>query len=408
MKTEEREEFFETLERKQKERVDWDLKNTQKILKRLHNPEKRLKTIHIAGTNGKGSTAAFINQILITAGYKTGFYTSPHIIRRNERIKINNKEITDEELNKQTHKIKEIMKEEKITTLSFFEALTGIALSYFSEKETEIIILEAGLGGELDATNVCKSTISAITSIAKDHTKQLGNTIEQITKAKAGIIKEKQTCIVPETLNKISKKNIKKRCEEKKTVYKEAKKTEYKISLEGEFQKSNAGIAVAIAKELREKEGINITDEHIKEALQKTLWIGRLSWLTENIIIDAAHNLEAIKAVAPQLKDIQKKFGGTTLVFGACEDKNIEDMLNILIKELKPQLKEIILTEATTSRAESVEKLEKIITEKKDIIITKIRDHKKLWKILQQKQENELCIVTGSIYLLGDIIKAKE
>jgi dihydrofolate synthase / folylpolyglutamate synthase len=410
MKTKEREEFFKKTTETQKGREFWDLKNTNIILEALGNPEKELKIIHVAGTNGKGSTTAFINEIFTTAKYRTGMYTSPHLIRINERIKINNKEINDSELNKYTEKIKAIIEEKQITTASFFEIMTCIAFQYFTDQKAEWVVLETGMGGELDATNICESKVSIITSIAREHTSKLGNTIEGITKAKAGIIKQKQICIISEALPEESKEIIKEKCKEKETVYKEAKRTrrEEILGLKGDFQQQNAGIAVALVEELKQKYQLRITKAQIKEALQKTEWKGRMQWIKKNIVIDSAHNPQAIEAIIPEVQNIQKAFKKTTIIFAACKEKENKKMLNHLIKELKPQLKEIILTEANTKRAESIEELEKVITEKKDITITKIKDHKKLWKILQQKQDDEFCLITGSIYLMGDIIKAKE
>ena len=202
------------------------LKQIELALEKLGNFHKKLKIIHITGTNGKGSAAAMISTILEKAGYKVGLYTSPHLVRYNERLQINNKEITDEELMEYIKKIKNIKVE-----LSFFEFTTAMALLYFYEKKADYVVLEVGLGGTYDATNVCDADYAVITDICLDHTNVLGKTIQEIAKDKCGIIKEKTKTI---TNKQNSGLDVIKECAKDLII---AEKYEDEIGLKGEFQK---------------------------------------------------------------------------------------------------------------------------------------------------------------------------
>ena len=167
----------------------FDLRNMKAFLKAAGNPEKELKIVHIAGTNGKGSVCAMMSSVLKEAGYSVGMYTSPHLIRLNERIQLNGKNISNKDLDRLSGNIEAIQKREDIT-LTFFETLTAVALLYFREKKADYVVLETGMGGRLDATNAVKPILAVITNISKDHRDVLGRTIQKITIEKAGIIKK--------------------------------------------------------------------------------------------------------------------------------------------------------------------------------------------------------------------------
>ena len=410
--------YLKKIIEQQKLRKTWDLETTKQLLKKLENPQLQYPIIHITGTNGKGSTVAFLNQILREAGYQVGMYTSPHFIKKNERIRVNNAIITDEILNEMLSKIKAQAEQDNLN-LSFFEAMTISAFLFFAKENVDIAILEVGMGGVLDATNACESIITTITSIAKEHTAHLGTTLKEIAENKAGIIKEKQICVIPhEGIPEEAKKVIAKRAEENNTkiIVANPISKELKLKLRGDFQKQNAGIAKTIAVCLREK-GFKITDENIVTGMQNTIWHGRLEWLTSNILIDAAHNPHAIEAILPELKTIQQqqqqqqqyKFKKTTLVLGFLEDKDYEDMLSILLK-LQPT--EIILTEPASERACPTEKLVSILqsnkNKNKNLKYFIEKNQKELWNILKKKPKEELIIVTGSMYVIGEMMKYQE
>lgn len=390
--------LIEQLYQQQKMLRYWDLENMRSLLSRLGNPQKILECVHITGTNGKGSTVAFLQHILVAAGYNVGVYTSPHLVNINERIKINKTMITDGELNSYINKIEQQIKKQS-GMFSFFEMITAVAFSYFADKNVDIAIIETGLGGKLDATNVCSSVITAITSIAIEHTFHLGDTIKEIAENKAGIIKESKICVIPEQgVPAEAKTVIERKCREQKTVLVIAKKTNLPVSLIGEFQQYNAGIAVEIAKQLKKK-GYNITRSAIAEGLQTTVWSGRLEWLAGNILIDAAHNPHAMEAIVPELKRIKQRFAKTTIIFGVLADKDYALMITILLKAIENR-DSLIITEPLSDRACSIAALSEIL-DRQQQTYQRETNMSKLWNIVQQKQKDELCIILGSIYLIG-------
>ncbi|NQV00039.1 MAG: bifunctional folylpolyglutamate synthase/dihydrofolate synthase, partial [Parcubacteria group bacterium] len=229
---------IEFLYKLQGKKYNLDLKLIKSLLKKLGNPEKDLKVIHVAGTNGKGSTCAILSSILQQAGYKVGMYTSPHLTKFNERIKINNKDITNKDILKYFNKILPYYSKE-----TFFEFTTALAFLYFKEKNIDFLVLEVGLGGRLDATNIITPLVSVITNISLEHEQYLGKDIKKIAYEKAGIIKNNIPCVTgasKEALNTI-KKIAKKRNSKLYIVKKDGKNL--KLNLNGEFQRHNALIA---------------------------------------------------------------------------------------------------------------------------------------------------------------------
>lgn len=275
------------------------------LLRELHDPQDNFPSIHIAGTNGKGSTCAMIASILRESGFKVGLYTSPHLIDYTERFKVNGKDISKDKFVKYCADIKKIVsaypkKKEKPTE---FEILTAVAFKYFSDEKVDIAVIETGLGGRLDSTNVIRPEVCAIINIDLDHTEILGKNINSIAKEKAGIIKEDVAVVVPSSLNKTALKVIRSVCKEKNSHLIIAPKAPGKYSkfirLKGSFQKENAGAALGLIKELRSK-GFKITDKNIKNGFRKTDWPARFQIVSKNplVIVDAAHNPAGIKALA--------------------------------------------------------------------------------------------------------------
>ena len=294
------------------------LEHTIDLLKRIENPQNDFKSIHIAGTNGKGSTCSMISSILLNAGYKVGLYSSPHLVSFNERIKVNNQSITNAEIALFIEKTKKDIDQLQST---FFEVTTAMAFDYFAKRNVDIAIIETGLGGRLDATNVLKPIITGITSISLDHRNLLGNNILNIAKEKGGIIKNKTPLVLYPNQGKIKSVllNIAKKLNAEiieidqptKVFYNEKgtffchKNYDYNTPLIGEFQAINAIMAITIIKLF----DINISEQIIQNGLSCTKWPGRFQRMTKDLPIyyDVAHNVDSIKLITKYIKSIYKE-----------------------------------------------------------------------------------------------------
>ena len=294
------------------------LEHTIDLLKRIENPQNDFKSIHIAGTNGKGSTCSMISSILLNAGYKVGLYSSPHLVSFNERIKVNNQSITNAEIALFIEKTKKDIDQLQST---FFEVTTAMAFDYFAKRNVDIAIIETGLGGRLDATNVLKPIITGITSISLDHRNLLGNNILNIAKEKGGIIKNKTPLVLYPNQGRIKSVllNIAKKLNAEiieidqptKVFYNEKgtffchKNYHYNTPLIGEFQAINAIMAITIIK-LFDK---NISEQIVQNGLSLTKWPGRFQRMTKDLPIyyDVAHNVDSIKLITKYLKIIYKE-----------------------------------------------------------------------------------------------------
>ncbi len=333
-----------------------DLSNTLKLCKLLENPEKKFKSIHVAGTNGKGSSSHMIASVLQEAGYKTGLYTSPHLRDFRERIRINGKMIDE---NYVTQFIDRYKKEFETIGLSFFEMTVGMAFKYFEEKKVDIAILETGMGGRLDSTNVSMPEVSLITNIGLDHTQFLGNTLEEIAEEKAGIIKKNTPVIISQTQKKV-KHIFQKHADEKnaniyfadaiiktKILSKEKNYLHCKLStdegnfqldlpLKGKYQVQNLQGALATMLILR-THGWKIDNSAIADGIKKTVTntglTGRWQTLSDNphIICDTGHNEDGIEVILQQLKE--ENYQKLHFVLGMVNDKNIDKILNMLPKD---------------------------------------------------------------------------
>lgn len=367
------------------------LKNIKILLKKLGNPEKSLKVIHVAGTNGKGSVCAMLSSILKEAGYKAGMYTSPHLKDFRERFLINDKKISKEDFVKYFKKVKPF-----ITTQTFFEVITTMAFLYFKTKKVDFLVCEVGLGGRLDATNVVRPIISVITNIGLEHQEYLGKTIERIAYEKAGIIKNKIPLV---TGAKGPALNVIKKIAKKKNtkVYQDGKPIKgFPLKLKGDFQLVNASLAIEAIKVLNQYHNLKINKKIIKKGLLKTAWPGRLEFISKNVLVDCAHNLDAIKALKKELKGIKKDYKKLYLIIGILKDKDYKNML----KELTPLAQKVILVKARIPRALEPETLAKQI--KNPIIIKNPK--KALIYAKKIAKKNELIVVTGSIYVVGEVI----
>ena len=312
-----------------------DIGNIVSATKHLTNPHTQFKSIHIAGTNGKGSTAHMLSSILQESGVKVGLYTSPHLKDFRERIKINGEMIAQKE-------VMNFVKENKIffeeMELSFFEFTVAMAFDYFAKQKVDIAIIETGLGGRLDSTNIINPDLAIITNISLDHTNLLGDTIEKIAKEKAGIIKKGTPVIIGRRQKKTTSifKNIAKE-KNANLIYAHLQKS-YVSDLKGDYQKENINTVITAIKQLQ-KQGWAITKDNIEHGLLKTVantqLLGRWQNLSKNpqIICDTAHNEDGIKEIAKQLGYL--KYNQLHIVFGTVDDKNLDTILSYLPKVAK-------------------------------------------------------------------------
>ena len=325
------------------------LERISELCERLGNPQKKLKFIHVAGTNGKGSTSAMLDSVLRKAGYKTGLYTSPYIRVFNERMRIDGENISNGELAELTEYIKPIA-DQMTDSPTEFELITALAFEYFARNNCDVVVLEAGMGGRLDSTNIIDtSVLSIITGIALDHTAFLGDTVEKIAAEKAGIIKENTPILyggVDESakaviMAKATEMNAQFECVDygklkvkdlalSGSIFDFDKFRDLKINLLGSYQPRNAAIVVSGVEILR-KNGFEISDEAMREGLLRAKWQGRFEILSHNplIIFDGAHNPQGIEAAVESIK-LYFKQEKVCIVTGVLRDKDYTHIAKML------------------------------------------------------------------------------
>jgi len=397
--------------------IIFGLDNIKAILNAIGNPHEGLHFIHIAGTNGKGSVAAMLSSILKDAGYKVGKYTSPHLIRFNERIVVDDKEISDNEIYEIVDYIRDRIEGQNIDKVfSYFDFTTAMAFEYFYRKKVDIAAIEVGLGGRLDSTNVITPLVCIITNIEKDHVDYLGSSIEKIAKEKAGIIKKGIPVITG--AHGIALDVIKKRAMELESPvfskdfefsFKKTKEQTFNFSfldtvyedvfvnLKGDHQLFNASLAICATLILKEK-GLNIQKDAVYNGLARTEWAGRLETIKRSteIILDGAHNLHAVKALITYMQDHYKN-RKTILIFGIMADKDYRSIL----KELLPTVNKVIFTKANTARALSPYELASFTD--KCYITDNVLEALKMSKNIAK--EDDVIFITGSLYIVGEAKK---
>jgi dihydrofolate synthase / folylpolyglutamate synthase len=390
------------------------LENISAFLKHLGDPQKKLKAFHIAGSNGKGSVAAFTASILKEMGYIVGLYTSPHFVRFNERIKINNLEIPDEYI------AEFISSNEKIIDnlqLTFFEVTTALAFKYFADKEVDFAVIETGLGGRLDATNVLNPVAIIITSISLEHTQILGDTIAKIAFEKAGIIKNNSKVFAGKLPDEAAIV-IEKKCEETncelfflndyilerhntiELYTEEIEFDDWQMPLKGNYQKLNAALAsLAVIKTL------DITNFHpiehgIRNVISNTGIQGRYEYYRRkpDIIFDSAHNPESLSNFVREFSKDHSKYTRKVLLFGIMKDKAVNEMLSIV----KNHFDEIHFCKAKYERALPPEQILEI-AKKLNIKGIIERNPNGFVNGFERREKDECLVILGSMYLLGDI-----
>jgi dihydrofolate synthase / folylpolyglutamate synthase len=378
------------------------LENTKAILKRLKNPEKQFSSIHIAGTNGKGSTAAMLASILKEAGYKVGLFTSPHLVDVRERFQINGEMISEAGLEKLSDEIRHCEQSEAIP-LTFFEFVTALAFLYFARSKVDIAVIETGMGGRLDATNVITPEVSVITNVAMDHAQHLGDTLEKIAFEKAGIIKKGVPVV----------------CGEEFVLYLPpflplspalSPKGErvLKVGLLGEHQQENASLALQAIQCLNKSGKWKISDEAIQSGLENVKFPGRLEYIKPNILLDGAHNPAAMRTLREYLEENHAE-DKIQLIIGMMEDKAVDDIL----KEILPVADKVIVTAPKSKRALSPAALEEKVQsyfarhgelgrQRRSGVAISQKMPRDCVALARNDASGALYVVTGSLFLVGD------
>ncbi len=420
-----REEVMNFIDNSKKFGSKLGLERITKLCELLGNPQDSLKFVHIAGTNGKGSTSVFINNILIDAGYKTGLYTSPFIYEFNERIQINNAPICDTDLTDIMSKVAqkvEIMIEEGYEHPTEFELITAAAFLYFKEKCCDIVVLEVGLGGIFDATNIITTTeLSVICAIDLDHTEYLGDTIGQVAENKCGIIKKNTPVLSYMKQSEEALSVIKKHAEEKCSpmFLADGESLEiietslsgnvftyqgerYETCLLGIYQIYNAITAINAAKILKDSCYV-ISGDNIKNGLKKAKWPARFEILANDpvIIADGSHNSDGMRAFADTAKKILKD-KKVIAVFGMLKDKDYD----FCMRELSAICDTIIITEVDNPRKETAENLTLCAEKYFKTIYTEKDNKAAVRKAMSLAQKEDAIIALGSLYMMNNIKKA--
>ena len=398
------------------------LERIKNLVQLLGNPQDQYKTIHITGTNGKGSTTAMLAKILMESGIKAGMYSSPHLISYTERMKIGDTEISTTDFAETITVVSKAvtkMLEGGDESPTQFEVLTAAAFYYFAQQKVEYAVIEVGLGGLLDSTNIIMPEVSVITNIEMDHADRCGGSIESIAENKAGIIKDNIPLVVGienDTIEIVEKIASRKKAPvyrlqkdfnssfEKIVAEQQvlrfsngAKEFYYNINLLGELQIKNSALACQVALLLSETNpAINI--DKISSGLSKAVWPGRFEIISNNplVVIDGAHNLAGAKALAENLK---RYFPNKqrVLLLGILKDKDVEGIIQTLV--LPDDL--VVVTEPDSERAASAEIVAEKVSAK---FVTAISDSELALKTaLALKQENSILCVAGSLYLIGKI-----
>ena len=401
------------------------LETMQYLLRLMGNPQDSLRFIHIAGTNGKGSVAAMLHAVLSKAGYKTGLYTSPHLVSFCERFQINGRPISEADVIRFVEQIKPLLEEvsahPEFRAPTFFEAVTAIALQYFREQKVDVVVWETGLGGRLDATNVVTPLVSVITNIAFDHTQYLGETLAQIAAEKCGIIKPGvpvvTASVAEEPLHVIQRTATERGCllttighdiraarlgEDEQCQRVELTGTRHHygpltIPLLGAHQTANCATAVAAL----EASGLAVAPSQVHDGLMQTAWPGRFQIVNHEpaVVLDGAHNAAAAERLAATLRE-HFAGGNLTLILGVLKDKNYDQMCQILAPLAARVLCVPVNSERTCEPDQLARWCKAANASAKITVVRNLVD-----AYAQARQEKaEVIVITGSLFLVGEAL----
>ncbi|WP_051348557.1 bifunctional folylpolyglutamate synthase/dihydrofolate synthase [Peribacillus kribbensis] len=402
--------------------MDFGLSRMETILKELGNPEKDLSFIHLAGSNGKGSTLAYLKEIFMAEGLTAASFTSPHIERLNERIKINDRDIKDQEILDLMNELMKALKscgEQDHAT--HFEILTLLSIMHFAKQKPDIVLFETGLGGRTDATNVIRPLLSIITNISLEHTAILGDTLGKIAFEKAGIIKEGVPVIIGKLAEEARSVMIKKarechadlveagrdftpeaiRSNQEHQVFDfmagESRWKQLELSMLGRHQVENASLACAAVWLLSQKGSFQISSQAVRIGLKNTSWKGRIEVLSRNplVILDGAHNPDGMRVL---IKTLAENFPGRKPKFlmAVLRDKDYKSMLSIA----EEKVEDFVFTEISMKRSLSAEEL---YSASRRSSIQHFKDWKQaVERSLENLKQDEALVVTGSLYLISE------
>lgn len=394
--------------------------HTKELLKRLGNPQDSIKVIHVAGTNGKGSTCAYLASMLKEGGYRTGLFTSPHLVTINDRFRINGENISDEDFTESFLRVKQVIdeaKEDGLAHPSYFETLFLMGVDYFYRKKVDYLVLETGLGGGKDPTNCVEHPLACIiTSISIDHVQYLGDTIPAIASEKAGIIKP-GVPIIYDGHVKEAAPVIEKRAKELGSPAYALKPEQYKLQEQNrggitflfedeelqipyiaEYQMMNASLAYFTMKKLQTIHGIS--DETLKEGIRKVSWAGRMETILPGVIVDGAHNADGVAQFVKTVDQFRKD-NRVILLFSAVSDKEYEKMIRLICEQIKPDA--VIATQIQGERQILAEDLAGLFRKYgADEVYAESEVPAALRKALKL-QQGGMVFCVGSLYLIGEI-----
>ena len=404
--------------------------NTMELIRRLGHPERSMKVIHVAGTNGKGSVCAFLSSMLTEGGKRTGLFTSPHLVKINERFQINNEPVSDEiflNAYERVMKLVEEMQKDGFYHPAYFELLFAIGMVIFEEAQVEYLILETGLGGRLDATNIVeKPVVTVITSISLDHTEILGDTIEEIAGEKAGIIKQ-NIPIVYDGREKRAEKVILQKAKEQNA--KAVPLDEEKLSIQGStdhsvdyvfdnpvykghlitvpylapYQVRNSALALLAMEEIDPQHEISL--ETRLQAIRDTRWQGRMETVLPGVIVDGAHNEDGVHEFVRTLRQVGSS-RRIVMLFSAVVEKNYEEMVHTICET--GCIQEVVVTEIHGSRIVPAEELAAVFRKFTNVPVTVISSIEEAFNTSMEKKGDGLLFCVGSLYLVGEVKKVIE
>ncbi len=394
--------------------------HTKEMLRRLGNPEAQIKVIHVAGTNGKGSTCAYLASMLTAGGCKTGLFTSPHLVKINDRFRIDGEIMSDEDFAESFLRVKKVIdeaKEDGYAHPSYFETLFLMGVDYYNRQNVDYLVLETGLGGGKDPTNCVEKPLACIiTSISIDHVQYLGDTIPAIASEKAGIIKPGVPVIYDGHVEDAAKV-IEARAKElgspayalmpeqyslkeqnREGITFEFEGEELRIPYIAEYQMMNASLAYFTMKKLQSVHGIS--DDLLKQGIQNVKWPGRMETILPGVIVDGAHNADGVAQFVKTVHQFRQN-NRVVLLFSAVSDKDYEKMIQLICEDIKPHA--VVTTQIQGERLISAEKLAELFEQYGATQVTAVPDVKEALDKALLLQQDGMVFCVGSLYLIGEI-----